>query len=84
MMNNRWMVTIMFTAAVALTGMSCAAKDPGPIVLELFTSEGCSSCPPADTLLSQVVKRDPSSIAGLSEHVDYWNWLGWKDPKFHF
>ena len=52
-------------------------------VVELFTSEGCSSCPPADELLRQVhLKQAPSGqlIVGISEHVTYWNRLGWKDP----
>jgi hypothetical protein len=48
-------------------------------VLELFTSEGCSSCPPADDLLPQLAKLD-SNIIPLSFHVDYWNRLGWTDP----
>jgi hypothetical protein len=48
-------------------------------VLELFTSEGCSSCPPADNLLPQLAKLD-SNIIHLSFHVDYWNRLGWTDP----
>ncbi len=48
-----------------------------PIVLELFTSQGCSSCPPADILLNEV-KND--NIIALSYHVDYWNYIGWKDP----
>jgi len=52
-------------------------------IVELFTSEGCSSCPPADELLRQVnLKEAPSGqlIVGISEHVTYWNNLGWKDP----
>ncbi len=48
-------------------------------ILELFTSEGCSSCPPADRLLPQLASLD-SNIVPLSFHVDYWNNLGWKDP----
>ena len=48
-------------------------------VLELFTSEGCSSCPPADNLLPQLAKLD-SNVIPLSFHVDYWNRLGWTDP----
>jgi hypothetical protein len=54
-----------------------ARASSGPVVLELFTSQGCLSCPPADALLGELV-REPGVI-GLAWHVDYWNSLGWHD-----
>jgi len=52
-------------------------------VVELFTSEGCSSCPPADKVLGELAddaKKNGRRIFPLAFHVDYWNYLGWKDP----
>ena len=54
-----------------------------PVVVELFTSQGCSSCPPADELMRKLVDRHEQgevAVLGLSFHVDYWNYLGWRDP----
>ena len=53
----------------------------GPfVVLELFTSQGCSSCPSADELLTKTKNQYPQNVFTLSYHVDYWNYIGWEDP----
>jgi hypothetical protein len=70
-------ITLFLSVCVALSGASARAGDR-PIVVELFTSEGCSSCPPADALLTELANRP--DILALSFHVDYWDGLGWKDP----
>ena len=50
----------------------------GPWAVELFTSQGCSSCPPSDAYLGKLARRP--DIVALSYHVDYWDYIGWKDP----
>jgi hypothetical protein len=65
-----------------LQAATCRSDSPSGTValIELFTSEGCSSCPPADRWLSRVSAREPVRIAPLSLHVRYWDYIGWKDP----
>jgi hypothetical protein len=55
-----------------------ASADPRPVVVELFTSQGCSSCPPADALLGELARR--GDVVALGFHISYWDSLGWKDP----
>ena len=67
------------SAVTAVSGLSASAAPPsGPWAVELFTSQGCSSCPPADAQLGKLCDRP--DIVALSFHVDYWDYIGWKDP----
>jgi hypothetical protein len=64
--------------AIFAASASPAAAQTAPIVVELYTSQGCASCPPADSYFGELVSRP--GILGLGFHVDYWNYLGWRDP----
>jgi len=69
------LTTVLMAAWLALAPH--ARADAGPVVVELFTSQGCSSCPPADKLIAELAKRD--DVIPLALHVDYWDYIGWKD-----
>src|SRR6516162_11701198 len=69
---------LFLATAAAGDEMVQGSLGDAPVVLELFTSQGCSSCPPADALLGKLAKR--TDVLPLAFHVDYWDYIGWKDP----
>jgi len=74
----------LLAIALFLGGLGLAAtadetaSSEAPVVVELFTSQGCNSCPPADAFLGELAQR--SDLLALAFHVDYWNYIGWEDP----
>jgi hypothetical protein len=83
----RWKLFAAVPAAALAFAVAASGQDPDagapaarPVVLELFTAQGCSSCPPADRLLAQLGETGGGSVVPLEFHVDYWNREGWTDP----
>lgn len=81
-----WLLLPSAGLCLALVLGTTAQADPGDngaqsvVILELFTSQGCSSCPPADALLRDVKEKWGARVVPLAFHVDYWTYLGWHDP----
>ncbi len=70
-------VAVIAVMACLTAGLARAEDSAGPAVVELYTSQGCSSCPPADSLLKALARR--GDVIALGLHVDYWDYIGWKD-----
>lgn len=76
---SRWWVSAVLAGCGLAAASTAGADGARPVVAELFTSEGCSSCPPADAVLSELAATRPDVLA-LAFHITYWDRLGWPDP----
>jgi len=75
------MRNLLILLTISISSLTMAQDNNTAVVLELFTSQGCSSCPPADELLDAIKnEHEKDNVFVLSYHVDYWNRLGWRDP----
>src|SRR5580765_8042689 len=75
-MKNLHGILLSFVLA-SIPSFQAVAGGESPVVIELFTAQGCSSCPPADALLGELARKP--NVVALAYHVDYWDELGWKD-----
>jgi len=76
--NNTRVLILVLLVGLSSAVLPAQAAEQTPVVVELFTSQGCSSCPPADAYLGELARRP--DVLALSYHVDYWNYIGWIDP----
>jgi len=79
----QFVLVLLITCYYSALGQSSKDAFAGFAVVELFTSQGCHSCPPADKILSEIIagaRKSKKPVYAISYHVDYWNKLGWKDP----
>lgn len=73
-----WLIAAMLGAAASTAmGQGLPAPERGPVVLELYTAQGCAACPPADRMLAELARR--TDVIALALHVDYWDYIGWAD-----
>lgn len=77
-MFRAWSLGASLAVIASVAWAADASARRGPVVVELFTSQGCNACPPADALLAELAQEQ--GVIALAFHVDYWNYLGWADP----